>query len=557
MKPARWQFGLPLLAKELIELSAKKRTYVLRCLYASLLFVIAYVQFDEVLISKSYDPFSVLGHGKKLFEQLVWLQFAGVYIFMPAMACGAITQEKERNSLALLLITRLSPITILFEKLLSRLIPMFTFLLLSLPLMAFAYSLGGVTQVALWGSMLLLALTCVQVATFALMCSSFCSTSISAFFSTYLGGLALMFVFGCCVSGLPGTGFASAMVMYAFFLVFSSCLFFAISLGFLVERALIPPRNFLLEFFKGLDRFFTTLNDRTTGGVILIKDSISLPKAEPIAWRETAKKSLGTARYLIRVFVSIEVPLLFILANAAGSGNSRYGVAEGLLYIVWVIAMLFVSVKTTSLIASERTQETLDVLMATPLTGTEIVVQKFRGVRRLILVMAVPFLTIFVFEAWWESSLLSMRSLNYLFCSVLSIVVYLPLVAWISFWIGLKVRSQARATLLALLVIFGWTFLPLILEFPLYSPMGLRQDRLIGPLIATFISPASIVFQNEARQAPFVIVVVNFAIYGLLLWFIFRSCTNRADEYLGRCGGRTDPLKPREQQFGVREVVEA
>ena len=41
--------------------------------------------------------------------------------------------------------TRLGPFTILFEKLLSRLVPMFTFLLLSLPLMAFAYSLGGVS----------------------------------------------------------------------------------------------------------------------------------------------------------------------------------------------------------------------------------------------------------------------------------------------------------------------------------------------------------------------------------------------------------------------------
>ena len=180
---------LPLLAKELVELSAKRRTYVLRLVYGSLLFVIAYFQYGNILMRNSNNPFSVLGHGKEMFEQLVWLQFGGIYIFMPAMACGAITQEKERNSLGLLLITRLSPTTILFEKLVSRLIPMFTFLLLSLPLLAFAYSLGGVTQIQLWGSCLLLSLTCIQVATFALMCSAFCGTSISAFFQ-YVSGWA-------------------------------------------------------------------------------------------------------------------------------------------------------------------------------------------------------------------------------------------------------------------------------------------------------------------------------------------------------------------------------
>src|SRR5262245_15152071 len=109
-------FGLPLLEKELIEQAARKRTYIVRIVYASLLFLVAFLIFYEELRAGATSPLAVLGRGKEMFNYLVSLQFAGVYLFMPAITCGVITQEKERDSLQLLLITRLGPWTILFEK---------------------------------------------------------------------------------------------------------------------------------------------------------------------------------------------------------------------------------------------------------------------------------------------------------------------------------------------------------------------------------------------------------------------------------------------------------
>src|SRR5258708_512368 len=138
-------FGLPLLAKELIEQAARKRTYVVRVLYAALLFIAAYLFFYDTLRIGKASPLAVLGRGQNMFSALVALQFAGVYFFMPALTCAVLTHEKETASLQLLFLTRLGPWTILFEKLVSRLIPMFGFLLLSLPLLAFAYSLGGIS----------------------------------------------------------------------------------------------------------------------------------------------------------------------------------------------------------------------------------------------------------------------------------------------------------------------------------------------------------------------------------------------------------------------------
>src|SRR6266700_609025 len=110
-------FGLPLLGKELIEQAARKRTYVIRTLYASLLFFACYLMFYETLQVGNVSSFAVLGRGRQMFDILVGLQFSGIYLFMPAITCSVITQEKERASLQLLFLTRLGPWTILFEKL--------------------------------------------------------------------------------------------------------------------------------------------------------------------------------------------------------------------------------------------------------------------------------------------------------------------------------------------------------------------------------------------------------------------------------------------------------
>ena len=79
---------------------------------------------------------------------------------------------------------------------------------------------------------------------------------------------------------------------------------------FLESRAFVPARNYLLEFFRLLDGIFTDMN-HVTGGIVLSKDVNLLPGTEPVAWRETSKKSLGTVRYLFRMLMVLELPLLW------------------------------------------------------------------------------------------------------------------------------------------------------------------------------------------------------------------------------------------------------
>ena len=96
MNLPRLNIGLPLLAKELIEQSARRRTYIIRVVYAAALYGFTLWAFWNQLGSWSSNSFAMIGKGRELFTALAWLQFAGLYLFLPAMTCGVLTSEKER-----------------------------------------------------------------------------------------------------------------------------------------------------------------------------------------------------------------------------------------------------------------------------------------------------------------------------------------------------------------------------------------------------------------------------------------------------------------------------
>ena len=482
MKSPRLSIGLPLLAKELVEQSARRRTYVIRVVYACLLFFAAFFAFYDILGNSEVDLFGVLGHGKRIFDFVVRVQFFGIYLFMPAISFGVLTSEKERNSLGLLFLTRLGPTAILFGKLLSRMVLMLTFLLLSLPLLAFAYSLGGITTAYLWSGVWLLALTMLQMCSLAVMCSAFFRRTVGAFIGAYLIGLLLLAMpvhllfgmvnmrgFSFSFSGLSvfvysaqGVKF-SAVVLHSIPMILSTICFLVLARLFVVRRAFVPARNYLMGLFRSLDRLFVRMNQNSvTKGIVLIRETTALPDDAPVAWRETTKKSMGTVRYLFRIFVATEIPVVVgcILTIGYSYDASRLGGISVMLFLLWFIAVLLVSVKATSLVSAERSHQTLDVLLTTPLSAREIVVQKFCGVRRLMFVLAVPFITIFLFEASWRSAVTGgygYRSefsvLLYLTASILSVAIYLPMIAWMSFLVGMVLQTQGRAIITSLGII--------------------------------------------------------------------------------------------------------
>ncbi|MFW6162758.1 MAG: hypothetical protein ACODAJ_08290 [Planctomycetota bacterium] len=581
---ARLKAPLPLLGKELVEQAARRRTYVLRTVCAVLLFVVFGVVAHDLFERARYG-LAQLGRGREMFEALIYLQFVGVLLFQPALMSGVLAGEKERQSLSLLLLTDLRPSEILFQKYVSRLIPMFTILLLALPLLGLSYAFGGLTTTYLKTGVYVLVITSLQVGALALLCSSFCRTSLGAFLSSYLlaTGWYLGVPFAMAVMGispfgpLPSAWGSMFMPLYLFVrssmgarfmgmaaptvtfgsivgqslgVLASILVFLAMARAFLLRRAFLAPKNELLLLLRAIDRFFNALN-AGFGNIVLVRDRHDLPGDEPIAWRETARKSLGTVRYLFRILVVLEVPVLFVGLFALVLGpNGRPTFLSSWLFVVWVLSALSVTVMSANAIVSERVHQTLDVLLTVPIRGRDILKQKLRGVRRLIGVLLVPFLSIFVLEAWWREGVQGAYYgygrdsweewgwAGYLVSSVLLVAVYLPMLSWFALWVSLKCRTRFRAILTALLTLTGWVGLPWLVAvlFAMVTNDDFLEEG--AGVILMLASPGTMVVLTEFAPrvevpVPVLIALNTLAYAGVLV--LFRTmCLNAADRLLGR-----------------------
>ncbi len=530
--------SFPLLSRELTEQASRRRTFILRVIYAVALYGFTLWVFWNELGSWSGQSFAFLGRGRQFFEALAWLQFCGLYLFLPAITSGVLTIEKERDTLSLLLLTRLGPWSILIGKLFSRLVPMASFVLLSLPLVAVAYSLGGVEQGNILGLAWTLGVTALQVGALALACSAWCRTTAAAFIATYLIGATLflgpaLLTHGgeydpfevikflrqyCEVQGLGGNrGFdrqeavtllfgPSACIPRSIYdpyhtfgvivlrtvpmLLFAgACLVFARVM--LWQRAFVQPSNVLLKVFRSLDTLFHRLNqNRLTRGIVLTHEQVTMPLYDPIHWRETKKRSLGTTRYLIRMMLVLEIPVLFgMLLPYYGNYGSPSASPYVASWVLWVVVTLVIAIQSTGLIGAERSRQTLDVLLTTPMTSETIVREKFAGVRRLTRMLWIPFASVYLFQAWWDGwvrigghSVVAFGLAR----SFLAVAIYPGLIAWLGFHLGMRCRSQTQAALVTLSLIAGVCLIPYVMSEFLWTQgvLALFELRWLSPAVA-------------------------------------------------------------------------
>ena len=501
---------LPLLRRELTELSSRRRTYVIRFVGAIVVLtaVMLYYSYQVALLESSGygvgvgNPNRFIGAGASIFKGIVPMLFVSVQLLMPALICGSITIEKERNTIGTLFVTRLSPMTIVLEKLGSRLVPMFTFLLLTFPVLAVVYSLGGVETTLLLGTLWLLFCECLLYASIGLLCSSWFATTVTAFIWSYvLTGLLAVFAalfanklpialstpFYVWIAAFLGfdsgagnntllsessSGFLNTLAQLLFVAagtipsLIATAVFILLARVFLVRRAFISSSSVMLKVFKAIDRFFIRLNNRTTGGMVLMKDYNSLPLFDPVAWRERSKKSLGKARYLFRILVVMEGPTLFVCVGAATvSARSDFSGLRALLLLVWAIAAMILAMKGATVISAERVRETLDALLSTPLTAKEILTQKIAGMQRLMIVLAIPILSVHLTLLLLHVDLLRLPSGSartifgvalYIVGCVLTTFLTMHILTWLAVLLGLRSKSQSRSAMTAICLIAAW-----------------------------------------------------------------------------------------------------
>jgi len=559
----RLRLDWPLLGKELLEQAAQKRMYVMRVAYALVLFGAFTIYYMRHL---GEGPILALGGGQAPFTFLVRAQLAAIFLFLPPLMAGAIAQEKERDTLGLLFLTDLTPWELILQKYVGRLIPMLTLLFLSLPLLAVAYSLGGVSRLALVSSAFTLFITCLVVGALALECSSHEGTTVQALVRCW--GLCFLFA-TCCSLASPsflmtsrgGYAMGAPGLLSVFSRFFTVIIYSVATLVFLIRakqnlepRAFVQRRNPFGHQFKQLDQYWKDLR-KLVRGLLRKRDK----EASAIA-AEVLRKQLGQLgddrEWSLGGFLlaRMQVPTLLAFAIIIGflvilyvfftvllqPGSAPFTV---LVCGFWILALLTIPILSANSVATERMNERLGAILTTPLTSTEILNEWLAPVQRWIGFLARPLLAIIVMEAWVKFKIQTpdqsrwLNEIVYLGISLLALWIYPRLVQWSCLLVGLRIRAQIRAMMTAFVLIIAWCVLPVVVanfvgETRLLSMGWSELLRFISPV--TVIRTAENLGTAKSDLRLSILVVAHFGLAAALWWKVRQICLTNADRYLGR-----------------------
>jgi ABC-type transport system involved in multi-copper enzyme maturation permease subunit len=186
----------PIFGRELLTLLRSHKAFALLALYAGLSVAI-------VLASWPRDQMSVLLQGaisRELFGLFALAQTLLLGLLVPATLGGAVTREKEGETLDLLLCTPLTVDRILFGKLMSGLAYFLILMVTSVPAVLLCFLIGGLTWTDVAGLYVFLLLQAVLYGVISLACSTYFHRTHTSVINSYLlvgfAGLALWSIYG-------------------------------------------------------------------------------------------------------------------------------------------------------------------------------------------------------------------------------------------------------------------------------------------------------------------------------------------------------------------------
>jgi ABC-type transport system involved in multi-copper enzyme maturation permease subunit len=557
----------PVLFYDVVRTARQGRYALVRVVYAIVLFTLLNVMAQGWMpISMSADDLAQLADS--FFAQLLMVQFTVIALLTPAYAAGAITEEKERKTLEYLLATDLSSREIILGKFLSRLGNLGLLLLTGFPVIALLQLLGGIDPNLLLMAFAVTLLLMMSLASLSVLCSVYVRKTRNAIITTYAGLVIYLIGLPFLADWLFRAGSwqrnSSAQPDAAIratldFINYGNPFY---SFGNIIQAAggqvsIIDELKGSLGLFAGI-HIGVTLVALTWAALRLRPLALRTPArsrrgvragrkirvvtGDPMVWKEMQPGSRSRrARLLVALmaFLSL-VPAVIILGSWAlnanvslGQGMSDYVRTVGTM--VACALLLAIMLRSSGSITIEKEKDTLDALLTTPLSRSQILFGKWLG-------NALAFRwTAF----WWLGTiwLIGLATGGLHMLGLIALVIVLAVFAAACSSIGLAAsamtRSSMRAHVTALLMGLALLMCTL-LPAPLVLMSG--HQELIGQYIefvaCAMMPPVTIVGAalsstdvagglHDGVQSP-----ISFGIVGLLIWsalavFFYQAAGNR------------------------------
>ncbi len=398
-------FAGPIFAREALTLPRQFRHYLIRSGYIGLLFVLIWTAGQTTFGFQDVRGISAMASfGNLVFQILGFVQLTLVLFFSLLFTAGNIAQEKDRQTLILLLMTDLSNHEIVLGKLLSSLLQVGTLILTSVPVFIFLRMLGGVgTDQVLW-LIALCVVTAMLSGSWAAMVALWREKTFQTLSTSVLGVVVFLGLLETLIAIVPPDSAASDWLAvfspYRALIGIMSPLADESAIGVSAVSALdsIVALGLLAAVMSGISiqrlRVWNpsrsifiqpeTTTDDSEGGETRQVVRHRRIWSNPVIWREIRTRAYGRRMIVIKLAYLVMAAFVFQQSIIGGSdGELVLGMLSRPAFAfvgLSILGLMLINAQAVTCITNERDAKTLDLLVATDITAKEFVYGKLGGV---------------------------------------------------------------------------------------------------------------------------------------------------------------------------------
>ncbi len=410
----RWLTG-PILEKELLSASRRRRNYVLRSVYLLLLTIIL-----SLIIAETYSyssnanqpwQFARLARfGREIVLAITWFQFLALQLVTLVLLSTSISDEIYRRTLGTLMTTPVTSLQIVMGKLLGRLVQLLLMLALSVPLLILLRVFGGIpwqyelaaVAVTLTAVLFAASITMlfsifnrrayvVMLATLATLAAVFILIPWGVGYVMYESGMNEMRIMTSLAQVNPYMMLAILTEelmnprmmrgMEAFW--FRHCCIMLAASAAVIAACVTCVRRAAYSQIAGIPFTFRRKAPAVPAGPAAAADRgrVRRVAGAPVLWRELRQPFIRGPRKRIALTVLAVATLLatYLLAGREMQYRDSHTVYVA---ILTVLGMLVTATVSATSITTEKEAETLSLLLTTTQTSGEIITGKFVGALR-------------------------------------------------------------------------------------------------------------------------------------------------------------------------------